>query len=72
MFISGASQRAKIASKIRDEYAAVKDFKLPERTGGAAANGAAEPTANGVSAAAAAPKSTTAKLIESMPEAADQ
>ena len=26
------SQRAKIACKVRDEYLAVKDFKLPERS----------------------------------------
>ena len=63
------SQRAKIACKIRDEYAAVKDFKLPEAASRAAllANG----SANGAAAAPMA-KNTTAKLIESMPAPADE
>ncbi len=70
------SQRRKIACKIRDEYAAVRDFKPPEASGRAAPGAASAAGANGAmnAPAAAAPvaKSTTAKLIESMPAPADQ
>ena len=67
------SQKAKIACKIRDEYMAVKDFKAPQAAakGGALANGS-EAAANGSAAPASKDKSTTAKLIESMPAPADE
>ena len=67
------SQKAKIACKIRDEYMAVKDFKPPQAAakGGALANGS-EATANGSAAPSSKDKSTTAKLIESMPAPADE
>ncbi|KAK9915985.1 hypothetical protein WJX75_006980 [Coccomyxa subellipsoidea] len=66
------SQRVKIACKIRDEYAAVKEFKAPETSARSAAGGSAA-SSNGAAApsAAAVAKSTTAKLIESMPAPAD-
>ncbi|KAK9843635.1 hypothetical protein WJX81_000394 [Elliptochloris bilobata] len=80
-----ASQRAKIACKIRDEYLAVRDFKLPERPAapGASKGSSAEAAANGTAMAkagggaeavlaAGGAKSTTAKLIETMPKPADQ
>ena len=44
----------------------MREFKLPERSAAAEANG------NAAATAAAAAKSTTAKLIETMPQAADQ
>lgn len=67
------SQKAKIACKIRDEYMAVKDFVAPQAAakGGALANGS-EAAANGSAAPASKDKSTTAKLIESMPAPADE
>lgn len=67
------SQRVKIACKIRDEYAALKDFKAPEASARSAAGPPSASGANGAVAPAAAPiaKSTTAKLIESMPAPAD-
>ena len=65
------SQKAKIACKIRDEYIAVKDFKAPQVAAkpGGLANGDA---ATGSKAPGAKDKSTTAKLIESMPAPADE
>ena len=65
------SQKAKIACKIRDEYIAVKDFKAPQAAAkpGGLANGDA---ATGSKAPGAKDKSTTAKLIESMPAPADE
>ena len=67
------SQKAKIACKIRDEYMAVKDFKAPQAAakGGALANGS-QAAANGSAAPTSKDKSTTAKLIESMPAPADE
>ena len=67
------SQKAKIACKIRDEYQAVKEFKPPQAAskGGLLANGS-EAAANGSAAPASKDKSTTAKLIESMPAPADE
>ena len=65
------SQKAKIACKIRDEYIAVKDFKAPQAAAkpGGLANGDAAPASK---TPGAKDKSTTAKLIESMPAPADE
>ncbi|KAK9834095.1 hypothetical protein WJX84_009485 [Apatococcus fuscideae] len=77
------SQRAKIACKIRDEYAAVQTLPAAQPGRAAKAPSAFAPSHAGNGAAAldgapgAAPpvaesRSTTAKLIESMPEPADR
>ena len=68
------SQKAKIACKIRDEYIAVKDFKAPQAAAkpGGLANGSDAAAATGSKVPGAKDKSTTAKLIESMPAPADE
>eukprot|EP00884_Botryococcus_braunii_P019417 jgi/Botrbrau1/6159/Bobra.331_2s0049.1 len=77
-------QRAKIACKVRDEYAAAQKYVAPvpravAGTGTAAANGAVgRPAENGAALQEATPqdgelasRSTTARLIQSMPVPAD-
>ncbi|KAK9809212.1 hypothetical protein WJX72_011496 [[Myrmecia] bisecta] len=70
------SQRAKIACKVRDEYSTIKHYKVQDAatrlresvtaTGAlASGNGAAVPAADN------SVRSTTAKLIDSMPDPAD-
>lgn len=72
------SQRAKVACKIRDEYAATtEEFKpraLSSQNGFSAPGSAARVSAADAQPAsdASQPKSVTAKLIESMPEPADR
>ncbi|GMH35070.1 hypothetical protein BSKO_02938 [Bryopsis sp. KO-2023] len=73
------SQRAKIACKVRDEYAAVRDLPKPSRPA-AAQVGTAAPGPSGAdgpqgdapgTSSQTESRSTTSKLINSMPEPAD-